>query len=194
VAELQERVDESLPSEPVRAGFIKIACTSVLDETPGHLLAASAEASRATGAALLVHTEQGASAEQIVERLTGLGAGAQRIVLCHMDKRPDHALHQDLADAGVLLEYDTFFRPKYDPERNVWPLIERMLADGYRESLALGTDLADADGWRRVGPAGLLLTLGPRLRAMGCSEEAVTALVGRNIVARLVGATPADRV
>lgn len=187
IRELQDGVSESPAGGAVRSGFIKVACTAHLADTPRRLLAAAAEASRQTGAAVLAHTDQGASAETIARVMTDFGMDARRLVLCHMDKRPDPGLHQTLAQAGVMLEYDTFFRPKYDPERNVWPLVERMLRDGYAGSIAFGTDLADPQSWREPGPAGLPGILAPRLAEMGCAPDVVTALTGKNILARLAG-------
>jgi 5-phospho-D-xylono-1,4-lactonase len=185
--ELRDGMSESPAGGAICAGFIKVACTADLGGTPIQLLAAAAEASRQTGATILAHTEQGASADAILRILTDFGMDAKRLVLCHMDKRPDVGLHQALAQAGALLEYDTFFRPKYDPERNVWPLVERMLADGYGQSIAFGTDLADPAGWRDPGPSGLPQVLVPRLAALGCAPDVVAALTGKNIVARLAG-------
>jgi 5-phospho-D-xylono-1,4-lactonase len=192
IRELQDGVSESPADGPIRAGFIKIACTADLAGTPMRLMAAAAEASRQTGAGVLVHTEQGASAEAILRVLTDFGMQARRLVLCHMDKRPDTRLHQSLAQAGALLEYDTFFRPKYEPERNVWPLVERMLGDGYAGSIAFGTDLADPASWGDPGPAGLPKVLVPRLAAMGCAADDVAAVTGKNIVARLAGVSRAS--
>ena len=131
VAEIVDGLAETRDTDqPVRAGFIKIAIPAEPAALPAALWEAAAAASRDTGAALLAHTEAGAAAEQIVARLLGYGAAADRLVICHIDKRPDFGLHRELAQAGVLLEYDTFFRPKYDPERNVWPLLQRMAAAG----------------------------------------------------------------
>jgi phosphotriesterase-related protein len=64
--------------------------------------------------------------------------------LRHIDKRPDHGLHAELTQAGVMLAYDTFFRPKYDPERNLWPQISAMVAAGLNHVVALATDVAEA--------------------------------------------------
>jgi phosphotriesterase-related protein len=187
IRELQDGVSESPAGGAVRAGFIKVACSADLANTPMRLLAAAAEASRQTGAAVLTHTEQGASADQILRVMTDFGMSAGRLVLCHMDKRPDAGLHRALAQAGALLEYDTFFRPKYEPEKNVWPLVSHMLAEGFARSIAFGTDLAHPESWRNPGPAGLPAVLAPRLAQMGCASDAVAALTGQNIVARLAG-------
>jgi len=174
-------------SQPVRAGFIKIAIPADPAELPDALWEAAAAASRDTGAALLAHTEAGAAAEQIVARLLGLGAAADRLVICHIDKRPDFGLHRELAQAGVLLEYDTFFRPKYDPERNVWPLLQRMVAASLAGQIAIGTDLAGTAFWQEIGPAALPGTIVPRLRMLGFESTTIRRLTGGNIADRLAG-------
>ena len=188
VAEIVDRLVETWDTDqPVRAGFIKIAIPANPAELPTALWEAAAAASRDTGVALLAHTEAGAGAEQIVARLLGLGATANRLVICHIDKRPDFGLHHELAQAGVLLEYDTFFRPKYDPECNVWPLLQRMAAAGLAGQIAIGTDLAGTAFWQEIGPAALPGEIVARLRTLGFDPATVRRLTGGNIADRLAG-------
>jgi 5-phospho-D-xylono-1,4-lactonase len=173
---------------PVRAGFVKAACEATLTETARALLEGAARAARQSGAALAVHTEQGQAAEEIIRFLISVGVEAGRVILCHIDKRPDFGLHRELALAGVLLEYDTFHRPKYDPEANLWPLIARMAAAGLDGSVALATDMADPAMWAYGGGPGLASLPGgirARLRASGLPVEAINRMLGRNIAARL---------
>jgi len=68
-----------------------------------------------------------------------------------MDKRPDIGLHQELAHLGVLLEYDTFYRPKYNPSENLWPLIEKNGNTGHADRIALATDMAEAELYYFIG-------------------------------------------
>jgi phosphotriesterase-related protein len=104
---------------------------------------------------------------------------ADRLVLCHMDKRPDRSLHSELAAAGALLDYDTFYRPQYLPDETAWPLIAEMLAAGFERSLALATDIAEAALWKRIGGGaglpGLLTAILPRLQAAGVTEAQARA-------------------
>jgi phosphotriesterase-related protein len=173
----------------VRPGLIKIALEATPAETPGHLLEAAAAVCRETGYAIQAHTEKGAAVEKFLSYFVTEGIDPRRLVFCHVDKRPDPALHQSLADAGVLLEYDTFYRPRYDPEATVWPLLEQMVAAGYAGSLALATDMADAALWRRLGGGpglvGFLTQIRPRLAQMGFDEATVRQLLGGNIIGRL---------
>ena len=188
VAEIVDGLAETRDTDhPVRAGVIKIAIPADPAELPAALWEAAAAASRETGAALLAHTEAGAAAELILTRLLGHGAAADRLVICHIDKRPDFGLHRELAQAGVLLEYDTFFRPKYDPERNVWPLLQRMAAAGLAGQIAIGTDMAGTAFWREIGPAALPGEILARLQGLGFDALTVRALTGGNIAGRLAG-------
>jgi phosphotriesterase-related protein len=108
-----------------------------------------------------------------------------QIVLCHIDKRPDAGLHKELASAGISLEYDTFFREKYNPHENVWPLISRMVADGFADHLCLATDMAEAIYWSNLGK-GPGLTAFPtvirrQLMEIGLDTPTLEKLTGRNI-------------
>lgn len=189
LSELEGSLAETAGSDrQVRAGAIKIACEARLADTPQALLEAAAQASLETGAALEVHTEQGQAAGEILQFFLERGVPTTRLVLCHLDKRPDLGLHQELARAGVLLEYDTFYRPKYDPEHNLWPLLTQMVNQGWASQIALGTDMADPGMWSRLGGgpglAGFAGAIRERLASFA-SQEDVESLAGGNIARRL---------
>jgi phosphotriesterase-related protein len=147
---------------------------------------------------LVVHTERGAGVEELADFLLGLDMSSQDVMLCHLDKRPDLGLHRELARAGFLLEYDTFLRPQYHPQDNVWPLLDAMLADGLEESVACALDLADHRGWRfggdPVGMAGLPDVVAGGLRKRGADDDQVARLVGANVTERLHAAAARRRV
>jgi phosphotriesterase-related protein len=127
-------------------------------------------------------------AEAILRFFVSQGLSAHKLVICHIDKRPDFGLHRELAAEGALLEYDTFFREKYDPERHLWPLLDRMLHSGLWGSLALATDLAEIAMWQVRGGPGLSALPGViqlRLRGMGLEARTIQALLGGNINRRL---------
>jgi phosphotriesterase-related protein len=190
VRELTEALEETHDTQhPVRAGFIKIACEDTVEKSPINLMEATAAACLETGSAVEIHTEKGADAERIIETLTGFGLPINRIVLCHVDKRVDFGLHRALAQEGVMLEYDTFFRPKYQPDENVWPLLAQMVEAGLADRVAIATDMADAGMWARMGEGpgltGMFSHIIPRLEALGFEQAVINKLVGENIVNRL---------
>jgi predicted metal-dependent phosphotriesterase family hydrolase len=172
----------------VRATTIKIGYEGVIEGQSRVLMEAAAAASRRTGAAILCHTERGANVEALLPFFARRGVAADRLYLCHVDKRPDAGLHRELAQAGALLGYDTFARPQYDPERGVWPLLRLMAADGLAAHIAIGLDLASASQWQRGGGPGmrfLIQTVVPRLRAEGLTDAVIGQLTGQNVARHL---------
>lgn len=177
----------SLPA-PVFPGQIKIAVEASLEASPRALLEGAAAACRESGLALHMHTEKGASVEAFLKFFLAQGVSAGRLVFAHVDKRPDFNLHDELAREGVMLEYDTFFRPKYEPEKHVWPLLERMLAADLAGQVALATDMAERTLWKKgggPGPAAFLTHIKTRLERQGVPAELTTNLLGAAITRRL---------
>jgi phosphotriesterase-related protein len=164
----------------VRATTIKVGYEGFIDGQPRTLMEAAAMAACQTGAPILFHTEQGENVEALLPFFADRGVAPDRLYMCHMDKRPDTGLHRELAQAGVLLGYDTFGRPKYNPDRGAWQLIHDLIAV--------------ASTWRSYGGQPGLPFLAerivPRLRAEGLSESAVLRLTARNVAQRLIWQTP----
>ncbi len=175
--------------EAVYPGVIKIAAEAGLEASPWALFEAAADVARRTGYAIEMHTERGAAVEGFLAFFDEQGVAAGQLVFCHVDKRPDFGLHRELARAGVLLEYDTFFRPKYEPERHVWPLIGAMAAAGLAGQVALATDMADPALWAELGGEpgllGFFSIIKAGLARMDLPAATIDGLLGGNIAARL---------
>ncbi len=191
-SELTQGLIETRASEtPVFPGFVKVALEVAWADCPQAALAGAAEAARSAGCLMQIHTEKGALAERAAVFFTDRGVRPEQLVLCHMDKRPDFGLHQELARFGVLLEYDTFHRPKYKPEDNLWPLLEKILKAGLAERVALATDLAEATLYHFLGGGPGLASLPGQiansLTEKGFPQTARQQLVGGNIARRLAG-------
>jgi phosphotriesterase-related protein len=173
----------------VQAGLIKIAIKETLEESETQLIRAAANAAIKTEAAVVIHTERGKGAEDIIQLLRDLGVSHHKLILCHMDKRPDLGLHKSLAEEGILLEYDTFFRSKYQPERYTWPLLESLVNEGFEDHIAIALDFADSRLWRSFGGSPGLSSLTkeilPKLETLGFSQVVITKLLGNNVSARI---------
>ena len=170
-------------------GLIKIAAEASLSASPLALFEAAAAVARETAYAIEMHTERGAAVMEFLAFFAARGLSPRRLVFCHVDKRPDFGLHRELAQAGVLLEYDTFFRPKYAPERYVWPLIRQMADAGLADHVALATDMADPGLWAELGGApglpGFFTVIKEGLTRMSLPSATIDGLLGGNIAARL---------
>jgi len=103
----------------------------------------------------------------------------------------DIGLHSELAKAGILLEYDTFFRSKYSPEENLWSLIDTMVSSGLSYRLALATDMAEAEYYQCLGGGPGLASfpgfIRERLSHMHVPENNIQQMMGENITRRLAG-------
>ena len=191
-SELEQGLMETLETGlPVRAGFIKIAIESVWAECPLAAVEGAAQAALKSQALIEIHTEKGALAEEACVYFNDMGLSPTQLVLCHMDKRPDAGLHKELARLGVLLEYDTFYRPKYNPAANLWPLIEQMTGAGFAERVVLATDMAESELYRFIGGGAGLASLPAKIQDQliraGIPEIDRKQMLGGNIARRLVG-------
>lgn len=190
LSEINQGCTETLEQDSiVQPGFIKIAVGENFQTSPLHLVEAAVHASQESGLAILMHTEKGQSVENFVNLISKRGLPPNRLVICHIDKRPDYGLHRELGQSGFLLEYDTFFRPKYEPEKNLWPLINKMLGSGFSNAIALGTDLADDSLWKIPGGgpglSAFMTTIVFRLEKLEFGRKIIEAVTGANIAARL---------
>lgn len=169
---------------------IKIGYEGTIEDQTRVLMDAVAEVARQTGALVLFHTEAGRNVEALLPFFDERGVPPTRLYLCHIDKRPDLGLHRELAQAGALLGYDTFARPKYHPDQGVWKLLPVLVADGLGERISICLDLAFPEQWRQYGGQPGLLFLPtevlPRLRAEGFDEATIARLTGGNIARYLV--------
>jgi len=191
-SELEQGLFETLKTpSPVKAGFIKIALEFTWADCPHAALEGAASAAFKSKALMEIHTEKGALAEKACVYFMDLGLLPHQLVLCHMDKRPDTGLHKELARLGALLEYDTFYRPKYSPSANLWPLIEKMVSAGFSDRIALATDMAESELYHFIGGgAGLASLPGEiqdQLTEKGFPETARKQMLGGNIARRLAG-------
>jgi 5-phospho-D-xylono-1,4-lactonase len=192
--ELSEGVAVAGSERRIRPGIVKAAHPGDVD-APGFrdLFVAALAAARGAGVPIMVHTERGEDVERLTVLITTAGIDPLRVVLAHIDKRPEPNVHASLAREGYLLEYDTFLRPKYDPDGRVWPLLEQLLADGLEDSIACALDLADPTMWAFAGGEhgvpGLATNVAARLADIGASPEIIGKLTGGNISRRLIRGT-----
>lgn len=190
LSEIREGLTETREKGPlIYPGFIKIAVRESVQDSPLHLVEAAVQASLESGMAIEMHTEQGQTVEDFISLFSKLGLSPDRLIICHIDKRPDHGLHLELAQDGYMLEYDTFFRPKYHPKDNLWPLIDTLVTAGFSNALALATDLADGSLWSKIGGGpgitAFVTKVVQRLETMAYSKQTIQAMNGGNIAARL---------
>jgi phosphotriesterase-related protein len=195
LAEILEGVDG------VRAGVIgeigvngqeKGSLRQVGEMTPTEerSLRAACRASLETGAAMIVHQPNRASAVPAILRvLESEGARPERVVLAHMSSVPEFSAHLEVLEHGYWIAYDNFgmalanrwYRPIEDSQRIEWAL--EVVRRGFLDRLLVSHDVWCKVQLRRYGGGGyghILRTIVPQLREGGLSEEDVERLLVHN--------------
>jgi phosphotriesterase-related protein len=127
------------------------------------VLRAAARAGVESGAAVNVHLSwRGADGVEVLEALVAEGMAPERVILSHMDERLDRGYHAAVAQAGAVLEYDTFgsdflygspsARNPSDVER--LDMAAWLLSEGYGRQLVIGCDTWTKANLRRNGGFG----------------------------------------
>ncbi len=183
------------PEPSPRAVVVKIGYEGVIEGQTRVLMEAAAIASVRTGASILFHTERGLNVEALLPFFSQRGVPPTRLYLCHVDKRVDIGLHTELAQAGALLGYDTFARPKYHPDEGAWRLIAALAGAGLDHAVAVCLDLAFPVNFRAWGGEPGLRFLPevvvPRLAREGYSAQTIRRLTATNVLERLAWSAPA---
>ncbi|GAA2430905.1 phosphotriesterase [Streptomyces mauvecolor] len=153
---------EGIGDTGVRAGLIKVAGGfHGLDEHATLTMRAAAEAHRRTGAPIAVHLELGTGVLDVLDLLCGeLEVPPGSVILGHLNRSPDFAVHRLAAEAGANLAFDGPSRANHATDWRM-PDALRALADaGFADRLLLGGDTVTPD---TPGMPYLLRRVRPRL-------------------------------
>jgi phosphotriesterase-related protein len=172
--------------DPVRAGMLKAGVGYWrIDPFERRVLAAVGAAAAETGVPVMVHTEYGSAAWEVLDALAADGVAADRVVLAHIDRNLDPGLHAELTAAGAYLGYDGMARHREAPDSAIVDCLARVAADGDPDRLLLGGDVARRSRYRSYGGIPgldyLPVRFLPRLRKEG----------GDGLVDRMLVANPA---
>ncbi|MFI6473660.1 phosphotriesterase [Streptomyces sp. NPDC050516] len=138
---------EGIGDTGVRAGLIKVAGGfHGLDEHATLTMRAAAEAHHRTGAPIAVHLELGTGALDVLDLLCGeLEVPPGSVILGHLNRSPDFAVHRLAAEAGANLAFDGPSRANHATDWRM-PDALRALADaGFADRLLLGGDTVTPD-------------------------------------------------
>ena len=138
--------------EPVRAGMLKAGVGYWrISPFERRVLEAVATVALGTGVSVMVHTEHGSAAWEVLDVLAAVGLPADRVVLAHMDRNLDPGLHAELTRSGAYLGYDGMARHREAPDAAILDCLERTLADGDPTRVLLGGDVARKSRYRAYG-------------------------------------------
>jgi phosphotriesterase-related protein len=145
---------------------------------------AAGRAGAESGAAVNVPLSfRGADGVDVLAALVDEGMPADRCILSHMDERLDRGYHREVAQAGAILEYDTFgsdflygtprLRNPSDVER--LEMASWLLSEGHGDQLVLACDTWTKANLRRNGGYGyehLLRRIVPALQDLSGADDA----------------------
>jgi phosphotriesterase-related protein len=181
---------------PVRAAVVKAGVGYwSITSFERRVLAAVAACRHRTGAAVLVHLEEGSAAFEVLAALGDLGVPPTAVALAHVDRNPDPGLHAELAAAGAYLGYDGFARSRRWPDSVLLDCLRGAVERGAGDRILLGGDVARRTRYRGYGGMPGLGYLGervvPRLQRETSVDVARQVLVD-NPARWLSGRDPAD--
>ena len=160
-------VDELREGDPVtgaRVGLFKSAISGArIEGTELKALRAVARAMLETGAAMTTHTDGGTRYEipggtvgpQHMKVFQEEGVSADRLIVGHVDERPDIALLTELASEGCYIQFDVLGKMHWLLDETRAHLIAQMRNRGYLDRILLGTDRCrKAELYRDMGGVG----------------------------------------
>lgn len=188
---------EGIGDTGIRAGIIgEIGMSHPLAPVEERSLRAAARASRATGAAISVHTAAHAvevdSALQAADILGTEGADLSRVIMGHMDTtlhRPDY--HRQVLDLGCYVEFDLFGHEFFESENDfISPgdyaktkAVSHLVAEGFASQILLSHDCCfkiQLRTWGGYGYAHLLQNILPRFVLEGVPTSVVLQMMAEN--------------
>ncbi|MET7700672.1 phosphotriesterase [Streptomyces sp. NPDC005485] len=175
---------QGIGTSGVRAGLIKVAGGfHSLDAHARWTMAAAAEAHHATGAPIAVHLELGTGALDVLDLLCGeLGVAPQSVILGHLNRSPDLAVHRQAAEAGARLTFDGPSRANHATDWRMPDAVRALAEAGFGDRLLLGGDTTTAAARSVDGGPGmpyLLRRVRPRLE-LALGKELVERILTEN--------------
>lgn len=176
----------------VKAGLLKVAADyHYIGPTTAKIIRAAGRVHARCAIPILVHTETGTAGDETLDAFESAGVPASRVLLSHIDRNPDPALHLRLARRGAFLQYDTPTRVKVQPASVAIELMRALFRAGLGDKLCLGGDMARRTYWRAYGGGPgldyLLTSFTARLEEEGFDQSELDAIWHDNPVSWLTG-------
>jgi len=182
----------------IRAGIIKIGCSTHLRPSERVCHIAAAMASRETGCPITTHTTKGGGLEQ-AELLLKHGAAADRIIIGHQGHQDDRVhdeaddYHQLIARLGCYVQFDRVDHADYGIEKQARQ-IARLIEAGFVKQVLVSHDHAPfyfsefasetkrPEDWKALEPDYTTVTtkLAESLKALGVSKADLRTILVEN--------------
>ena len=165
----------------VRAGVIKASSSlNGANESELVVLKAAAQAQRITNAPISTHTEKGTWALGQIEVFMDFEVNLSKVLIGHLDLKPELPYLLEVAKTGVNLGFDQFGKLKYLPDPERVNLIVQLCEAGFSSQIILGGDMARKSYFKSYGGGPGLehvpTTIQNMLTQAGLSSEIITKL------------------
>jgi phosphotriesterase-related protein len=191
--ELEGWVVEGMYGTDVRAGILgELGTMSPIRPFEERQLRAAARVQRKTGVGINVHPAIWAHEHlRIIDILDDAGADLTRVAISHCDQLIEPDWHAQIAERGVLLDFDTFGAEfEYDSDGSREPTdaeridcLVRLLDAGRADQLLLSHDICSRLQLHEYGGPGydhVPTTIVPRLRAVGVTQDDLDRMLVAN--------------
>jgi phosphotriesterase-related protein len=187
VSTLAERlvrdVAEGLDDSGLRAGVLGEVGVSGTAPTSAEraVLDATAEAALATGAGIVLHTDDVENAQMLLSELGARSVPPARMLVGHLRVADPCAWHEQLLAAGCWLGFDQLGHPHRDGPPVVAERVLRLLERGGDGRIVLSADVGRRSRLTSAGGSGYMagvLDVLDRLQRAGCGGNALERLAG----------------
>jgi 5-phospho-D-xylono-1,4-lactonase len=117
----------------------------------------------------MIHTDPESDILPVLDSLEKYGVDLTKVVVAHIDRRPDLKFHVEIAARGCYLGYDGAGRSKYFSDEILVELFAKIVELGFGANVLMGGDVARSSRYIAYGGGPGLEYLGntflPKLRA-----------------------------
>ncbi len=170
-----------------KAGTVKVGTSySVISPFEQRAIQAAALTHLATGVPIITHTQLGTMALETIAEFKKHGIDAEKLIISHVQKNPDHLYHEKVWAAGSTICYDGPDRVKYYTDETIAKLIAGGVAKGYQKQIILSMDAGRAS-YQTAHAKGaangidyMLTRFVPILKEVGISDSALEDILIHN--------------
>lgn len=189
---ITDEIEKGVGQSGRRCGLFKSAIHRArVEAIELKVLKAVAIAQKRTGAAITTHTTGSRRMEvpggtvgvHQLEILKGEGVDPSRLIVGHVDERPDIDVLSSLADEGCFIQFDVIGKEHYVLDQTRAELVHALIERGYVNHLMLSHDRNRDYEMRYGGSTGychIFETFLPRLRQLGVSDEQINTMMVLN--------------
>ncbi len=185
-------IEEGVGAGRRRCGLFKSAIHRArVEGVELKVLMAVAVAQKRTGAVITTHTTGdrrmevpgGVAGVEQLEILKSAGVSPSRLIVGHVDERPDIDVLSRLADQGCFIQFDVIGKEHYLLDETRAELVHALVQRGYLDNLLLSQDTNRETDLRNAGRSGychIFEDFLPRLGALGVTAAEIRKMMVAN--------------